>query len=125
MLNLTNQDQLDAEVLLRTLITFKKGQFSARLPVTQVGVGGKIADALNDIFELNEKLADELDRISNTVGKEGRIDQRASLSGAGGRWASCVESVNTLIGDLMQPTAEIARVIASVSRWDLSQRMEL
>src|SRR3989475_2836404 len=37
---------------------------------------------------------------------------------------SCVESVNTLIGDLVQPTAEVARVIESVAKGDLSQRSE-
>src|SRR3989475_9560236 len=38
---------------------------------------------------------------------------------------SCVESVNTLIGDLVQPTAEVARVIESVAKGDLSQTMLL
>ena len=33
---------------------------------------------------------------------EGRIKQRASLPMATGSWAACVESVNTLIADLVQ-----------------------
>jgi len=36
-----------------------------------------------------------------------------------------VDSVNTLISELVQPTSEIARALASVSRGDLSQRMPL
>ena len=118
-------EALNTDVLLRTLVAFKKGDFSVRLPVTEVGIEGKIADTLNDIFEMNERMAKELDRISDTVGKEGKIEQRASLAGAGGGWSSCVESVNSLIGDLMQPAAEIARVIASVSRGDPSQKMPM
>src|SRR5690348_507917 len=121
----TISEALDCNTLLQALIAFKKGDFSVRLPVAEVGISGKIADTLNEIIELDGKVADELERISNTVGKEGRIAQQAVLAGAGGRWASCVDSVNTLISDLVQPTSEIARVLGAVSRGDLSQRMLL
>src|SRR5436189_887902 len=96
---------LDANKVLASLIAFKKGDFSVRLPVNQIGLPGKIADVLNDIFELNENMANELSRVSTAVGKEGRIGQRASLSG-GGNWGACVESVNSLISDLVQPSTE-------------------
>src|SRR5579863_3900538 len=115
---------LDANQVLATLIAFKKGDFSARLPVNQIGLAGKIADVLNDIFELNENMASELARVSTAVGKEGRISRRASLPGAGG-WASCMESVNSLISDLVQPSTEVARVIGAVAQGDLSQKMSL
>ena len=115
---------LDANQVLATLFAFKKGDFSARLPVNQIGLAGKIADVLNDIFELNENMANELRRVSTAVGKEGRISQRASLAGSGG-WSSCVESINSLISDLVQPSTEIARVIGAVAQGDLSQKMSL
>ena len=89
------------------------------------GVEGKIADALNDILELNEKMASALDRISRSVGKEGKIAQRASIGSASGGWADCIESVNSLIGDLVQPSTEVARVIGAVAKGDLSQTMSL
>jgi HAMP domain-containing protein/CheY-like chemotaxis protein/signal transduction histidine kinase len=116
---------LDANRVLAALIAFKKGDFSVRLPVNQVGLAGKIADVLNDIFELNENMAKELTRVSTAVGKEGRISQRASLVAASGDWASCVGSVNSVISDLVQPSTEIARVIGAVAQGDLSQRMSL
>jgi HAMP domain-containing protein/CheY-like chemotaxis protein/signal transduction histidine kinase len=116
---------LDANHVLATLIAFKKGDFSVRLPVNQVGLAGKIADVLNDIFELNENMAKELARVSAAVGKEGRIGQRAALAAGRGGWATCGESVNSLISDLVQPSTEIARVIGAVANGDLSQRMSL
>ena len=119
-----NTGTLNTDVLLKALMAFKKGNFSVRLPVAETGIAGKICDTLNDIFELNERMADEFDRISNVVGKEGRITQRAVLEG-GGRWATCVDSANSLISDLMQPSTEIARVIASVAHGDLSSKMPL
>jgi HAMP domain-containing protein/CheY-like chemotaxis protein/signal transduction histidine kinase len=116
---------LDASQTLAVLIAFKKGDFSVRLPVNQVGLAGKIADTLNDIFELNENMAAELARVSGAVGKEGKIGQRALLPAAAGSWQSCVDSVNSLISDLVQPSTEIARVIGAVAQGDLSQKMSL
>jgi HAMP domain-containing protein/CheY-like chemotaxis protein/signal transduction histidine kinase len=116
---------LDANQVLAALFAFKKGDFTVRLPVNQVGLAGKIADVLNDIFEFNENMANELRRVSTAVGKEGRIGQRASLSSGMGDWNSCVESVNSLISDLVQPSTEIARVIGAVAHGDLSQKMSL
>jgi len=95
------------------------------MPVDLTGMDGKIADALNDVLELNEKMANALDRISRSVGKEGKIAQRASIGSATGGWAACIESVNSLIGDLVQPSTEVARVIGAVAKGDLSQTMSL
>ena len=58
-------------------MALKKGDFSARLPVTLEGMDGKIADAFNDVIELNQRHAAELERLSRVVGKEGKISQRA------------------------------------------------
>ncbi len=77
MPNASVSKTLNASEVLTALIAFKKGDFSVRLPVNQVGLAGKIADVLNDIFELNENMANELRRVSTAVGKEGRIGQRA------------------------------------------------
>src|SRR5579871_2428340 len=69
-------DTLDTGLLLRQLIAFQKGDFSVRLPVDQTGVAGKIFDTVNAIFEMNDRMREEFGRISNAVGKEGRINQR-------------------------------------------------
>src|ERR1700761_448356 len=118
-------DALDTSVLLRTLIAFKDGDFSVRMPVDQTGMAGKIADTLNEIFKLNQRMASEFGRISSAVGKEGKINQRASLGSVSGDWSACLESVNGLIGDLVQPSTEVARVIGAVAKGDLSQNMGL
>src|SRR5687768_10286027 len=120
-----SRDRLDLDRLLTVLMAVKKGDLSARLPDNKVGTAGKIADTLNDLIELNQKLAGELHRLSNVVGKEGRIAQRATIGGASGSWAQCIESLNSLVTDLVQPTTEVARVIGAVAKGDLSQTMTL
>jgi HAMP domain-containing protein/signal transduction histidine kinase/DNA-binding response OmpR family regulator len=115
----------ETNTLLNVLVAFKRGNFSVRMPVNEIGVPGKIADTLNDILELNEKMVSEFARISRAVGKDGKISQRASIGSVAGSWAECVESVNSLIGDLVQPSTEVARVIGAVAKGDLSQNMSL
>jgi HAMP domain-containing protein/signal transduction histidine kinase/ActR/RegA family two-component response regulator len=114
-------DQLDSKQLLAALTAFKRGDFSAQLPDDWTGIAGKVADTFNDVIRLNQRLTQELARIGHVVGKEGRIRQRASLGGASGSWADAMRSVNNLIEDLVHPTSEMARVIGSVAKGDLSQ----
>src|SRR5713226_8284119 len=118
-------DALDRKGLLSALRAFKKGDFSVRLPMDLIGIDGEIAQVFNEVVEVNEKVTNEFARIRDEVGREGQINQRVRLPAATGSWSDCVDSVNTLIGDLIRPTSEVARVIESVARGDLSQRMLL
>jgi hypothetical protein len=118
-------DTIDTKLLLKTLMAFKKGDFSQRLPTEWTGEAGKIADTLNDIMEMNDQTVKELERVSRVVGRDGKITQRAALVGAQGSWTEVVDSVNMLIDDMARPTNEITRVIGAVANGDLSQRMAL
>jgi CheY-like chemotaxis protein/HAMP domain-containing protein len=110
--------------LMAALRAVRKGDFSVRLPFDQQENGdGSIAEVFNDIVEMLENTTEEFECIGEVVGKEGRIGQRASLPGATGSWARWIESVNTLVSDMVQPTAEVARVIGAVAKGDLSQRV--
>jgi hypothetical protein len=117
----TESDNLDLQQLLRTLVEVKKGNFSVRMPIDQVGIAGKIADTLNEIIEMNEQMATELEHISTVVGKEGKISERASIDNARGAWKASIGSVNTLITDLVQPMTETTRVIRAVATGNLTQ----
>jgi HAMP domain-containing protein/signal transduction histidine kinase/DNA-binding response OmpR family regulator len=111
--------------LLNALVALKKGKSGVRLPSEWTGVAGKVADAFNDVVELNERMATELARLSRVVGKEGKLSQRAAPGDVTGFWQESVESVNELIDDLVHPTSETARVIGAVAKGDLSQTMAL
>src|SRR5246127_1496808 len=121
----TNGNDLDTGQLLAALMAFKRGDFSARLPEDWIGVPGKIADTFNEVIEANERMTHELERIGRVVGKEGRIAQRASIGEVTNSWGDAIGSINNLIGDLVQPTSEMARVIGAVAKGDLSQTMAI
>src|ERR1051325_6583562 len=118
-----NGDTVNTKQLLTALKSFKRGDFSARLPEDWTGVAGKIADTFNDVIATNQRMTRELERIARVVGKEGRISQRAVLGDVSDSWADAIGSVNDFIGDLVQPTSEMARVIGAVAKGDLSQTM--
>ncbi|HEY2275537.1 MAG TPA: HAMP domain-containing protein, partial [Steroidobacteraceae bacterium] len=114
---------LDQRALLGALRALRKGDFTVRLPLDLTGVDGEIAQVFNDVADLNTAMSEELARVCEAVGKAGEINRRMRVAGAVGSWASKVESVNTLIADLMRPTTAVAGVIESVANGDLSQRM--
>jgi hypothetical protein len=78
------RDQLDRRHILMALRAFRRGDFSVRLPLQLEGVDADIAEAFNDVVEMNEQLAQEFERLSRVVGKDGRIGERGRIRDASG-----------------------------------------
>ena len=111
--------------ILSAMMAFRDGDFSVRLPADWADTDGRIAAAFNQTIAQKEGISQEVARLSESVGKEGRLRQRMTLPGAIGGWASEANSMNMLIDDLVRPTTEIARTIGAVAKGDLGQSMEL
>ena len=119
----TPRDFLDRRQLVAALRSFRRGDFSVRLPEDLTGVDSEIATLFNEVVSLEEQMTNEFERLSRVVGKEGKITQRGSVRGATGGWEAKLKALNELIEDMVQPTAEVARVIGAVAKGDLSQSM--
>ena len=117
------RDFIDRRQLLSALRALRRGDFSVRLPEEVDGVDGEIAAIFNEVVSLNEEMTQEFERLSKVVGKEGKITQRGRVKNARGGWETAIRSVNELIEDMVQPTAEVARIIGAVAKGDLSQSM--
>src|SRR5688500_7934388 len=87
----------DRRQLLHALQRVRRGDFSAHLPGDWAGVDGKIADTFNEIVAANQKMAQELRRVGQVVGREGRTRERARFDHSSGAWGEMESSVNTLI----------------------------
>jgi len=111
--------------ILASLQTMRDGEFSVRLPGDWTGLPGKIADTFNDIVAANQQIARELKRVGQVVGKEGRTRERTRFHQARGAWGEMEVSVNTLVEDLLRPTAEVTRAIAAVAQGNLTQTVQL
>src|SRR4051812_37465945 len=116
-------DGINTRELLRVLTEVKNGNFAVRLPVDETGMYGKICDTLNEIISLNEDMTREFNRASVTIGKQGKLTHRLDLPSKRGAWNEGMVALNSLISDLVHPTIEIAHVISSVAKGNLSQEM--
>ena len=115
----------DLHSLLHGLQAMSGGEFSVRLPGYWMGLEGKIADAFNEIVAANQKIAQELKRVGQVVGKEGKTRERTRFGQSKGAWGEMEVSVNTLIDDLLRPTTEVTRAIAAVAQGNLTQTVQL
>ncbi len=109
--------------LLNVLSEVRDGHFDVRMPIDRIGIEGKICDTLNEIISLNQRMAREFTLAGKTIGKEGKLNHRIDVPLARGDWHKGIDSLNTLISDLVHPTIEIASVISSVAKGNLSHEM--
>ena len=109
--------------LLKALQAARDGDFSVRLPE---GNGWEeIAIAFNELLTVNQNIANQINSVSQTVGEEGRLTERADGSSFKGSWSTCIDNINGLIDNLTKPTTEVSRVLTAVATGDLSQKIAL
>jgi HAMP domain-containing protein/CheY-like chemotaxis protein/signal transduction histidine kinase len=84
-----------------------------------------VAETFNDIVAANQRMAQQLDRVGEVVGREGKTKTRVRFGLSNGAWGDMEGSVNTLIDDLLWPTTQVTRTISAVATGDLMQTMPL
>ncbi len=119
------EHDLELGDLRDALRALKAGDFSVRILPGERRVTKEVATAFNDVAAMLDGTSVEFVRVSKVVGRDGEMMERAQLKGAQGGWSSQMESFNALIGDLVRPSTEVARVIIAVAAGDLSQKMAL
>ena len=110
---------------MHALQAMRVGDFSVRMAGDRVGIIGKIADTFNEIVATNQRMAGQLERVGQVVGREGQTRQRVRFGLADGAWSEMESSVNSLIDDLLWPTTEVTRAIAAVAQGDLLRTVAL
>jgi HAMP domain-containing protein/CheY-like chemotaxis protein/signal transduction histidine kinase len=120
-----NGDARGLAELLHALQSMRVGDFSVRMAGDRVGIMGKIADTFNEIVATNERMASQLERVGQVVGREGKTRQRVRFGQSDGAWGEMESSVNSLIDDLLWPTTEVTRAIAAVAQGDLLRTVAL
>jgi HAMP domain-containing protein len=123
--DLPGEPALDLEELLIALQRMRDGSFTVRMPGDRVGLAGKIADTFNEIVSNNQRMAEQLERVGEMVGRQGKTRHRVKLNHSAGSWGDMESSINTLIDDLLWPTTEVTRAISAVAKGDLLQTVHL
>src|SRR5688572_6961097 len=112
-----------SEEMPKSLRAACRGDSTARIPVNGGGIDAEIAQAFNEVVELEELKVAEIRRIAELVGKRGQLDHRIEIPAATGRWAEVVESINALVNDIVVPVTEVTQVIGAVAKGDLSKKI--
>ncbi len=123
--NAPDDTALDLEELLGALQSMREGSFTVRMAGDRTGLAGKIADTFNEIVGSNQRMAEQLERVGEMVGRQGKTRHRVKLGRSMGAWGEMEMSINTLIDDLLWPTTEVTRVISAVAKGDLLQTVNL
>jgi HAMP domain-containing protein/CheY-like chemotaxis protein/signal transduction histidine kinase len=117
-----------AEPLLQLLGAMQgvnDGDFSVQLPLHWDGIEARLAASFNDIVASNRRLANELARVGQKVGRQGQTRQRVAPANRQGAWAEMEQSVNHLIDDLVRPVETITEAMAGVAKGDLTRTVPL
>jgi signal transduction histidine kinase/CheY-like chemotaxis protein/HAMP domain-containing protein len=112
------------DVLVAALEALHHGDFAVRLRPRD-GIDADVVDAFNDLAARLDQNAFEMARITRVVVRDGEMSERMRADGLRGGWEVLADNVNTLIGDLVRPSAEVARVLTAVAEGDLSQKMAM
>ncbi|MFI6013814.1 HAMP domain-containing protein [Streptomyces sp. NPDC051243] len=99
------------------------GDLSQKVTVSARGEVAQLADTINQMTETLRIFADEVTRVANEVGAEGRLGGQANVPGAAGTWKDLTDSVNTVFRNLTIQVRDIATVTTAVASGDLSQKV--
>jgi len=113
------------KALLAAMRAVGDGDFSVALPGHWDGIAGKLAESFNEIVEQNRRLAEDLNRVGEQVGRKGRTGQRLLPANRQGAWADMEQSVNVLIDDLIRPVETMTEAMAGVAKGDLTRSVPL
>src|SRR5436305_14659311 len=75
------------EDLLHALQAMRAGDFSVRMTGDHLGIEGKIADTFNEIVASNQRMAQQLERVGQVVGRQAKNRQRDKFYLTHGSWA--------------------------------------
>jgi HAMP domain-containing protein/CheY-like chemotaxis protein/signal transduction histidine kinase len=123
--SLNGKGAINQSALLHALQAMKVGDFSVRLPSDGIDIEGKIADTFNEIVAANQRMSEQLERVGQVVGREGKTRQRVKFGLTSGAWGEMETSVNTLIDDLLWPTTQVTRAITAVAQGELLETVPL
>ncbi|GAA0917082.1 HAMP domain-containing protein [Streptomyces thermoalcalitolerans] len=99
------------------------GDLSQKVTVPARGEVAQLAETINQMTETLRIFADEVTRVANEVGAEGRLGGQANVPGVAGTWKDLTDSVNTVFRNLTTQVRDIAAVTTAVANGDLSQKV--
>ena len=118
-----DSQESQGELLLQSLIAIRNGDFSMRLPKNWDEINGKIAVAINQIFDQLSLFTSEVTRVAREVGTEGKLGGQAQVKDVSGTWKDLTDNVNKMANNLTTQVRNIAEVTTAVAKGDLKKKI--
>ena len=118
-----DSQESQGELLLQSLIAIRNGDFSMRLPKNWDEINGKIAVAINQIFDQLSLFTSEVTRVAREVGTEGKLGGQAQVKDVSGTWKDLTDNVNRMADNLTVQVRNIAEVTTAVTKGDLKKKI--
>jgi HAMP domain-containing protein/CheY-like chemotaxis protein/signal transduction histidine kinase len=117
--NLTSQVRDIAQVTTAVA----KGDLSKKITVDVKGEMLELKKTINTMVDQLSSFADEVTRVAQEVGTEGKLGGQAKVKGVSGTWRGLTESVNGMGSNLTDQVRNIAQVTTAVANGDLSKKI--
>src|SRR5947209_5363127 len=115
--NLT--DQVRNIALVTTAVA--NGDLSKKITVDARGEILQLKNTMNTMVEQLNAFADEVTRVAQEVGTEGKLGGQAQVEDVSGTWRGLTENVNQLASNLTTQVRAIAEVSTAVTQGDLTR----
>jgi len=119
--NLTTQ----VRGLVKVVTAVSKGDLTQKLTLQAKGEVADLADTINSMVDDLNRLASEVSRVAKVAGVEGKLTERATVTGVSGSWKELVDTLNALLESIASPVLEVSRVVRAISEGDLTQYVEV
>ncbi len=100
-----------------------EGDFDAELDLKGIEPKGDAANMIRSTVSLRDNLSlivQEVNRVVQLAGKEGKLNERLETEGFGGSWQELAGAINQLLSSISQPLIGMGRVIESLADGDLT-----
>jgi HAMP domain-containing protein/signal transduction histidine kinase/CheY-like chemotaxis protein len=102
-----------------------KGDLSKKITVDVKGEMLELKETMNTMVEQLNSFAFEVTRVAREVGTEGKLGGQAEVRGVAGTWKDLTDSVNQMASNLTGQVRGIAKVVTSVAKGNLKQKLSI
>jgi signal transduction histidine kinase/HAMP domain-containing protein/ActR/RegA family two-component response regulator len=117
--NLTSQMRNIADITTAVA----NGDFSKKITADVRGEFLTLKETVNTMVDQLSLFTSEVTRVAREVGTEGKLGSQAIAPGAAGTWKDLTENVNHMAANLTDQVRSIAKVVSSVAKGDLKQKL--
>ena len=100
-----------------------EGDLNQKITVEARGEVATLTETINTMTNTLRTFADEVTRVAQEVGTEGKLGGQAEVKGVAGTWKNLTDSVNFMASNLTDQVRNVAQVTTAVANGDLSQKI--